>query len=80
MSDWSRKLQRQLDEDFPNWWIWWATQNELTDAVALVRQTGDKASVAELQKEQLSRHVATRLFHIILHAAIGAGLVEEKRS
>ena len=69
MQNWTEVLCAQLDKDRPDWYFAWATQQDLIDEI---RHRGTKD-----QKAFLSERVSARLFHTILHAALGAGIVKE---
>lgn len=69
---WEEKLMKQLDNDLPFWEFKWASQSELLDySVPTAWHKGTRCL------EQLRASVARRLFHTVLHAAIGAGIVKE---
>lgn len=60
--DWEKKLCAMLDAHQPNWFIDWADQQDLKDAM-------------RDNRTDLRHRVAQRLFHRILNAAIEAGIV-----
>ncbi len=72
MSDFIEKMKTQLDQDQPRWWIDWATGPETQ---RFVSNTMYKTA-GEAQTE-LRNSVANRLFHRVLNASIGAGLMEQ---
>ena len=68
MKDWQERLMAQLDRDRPDWFIEWASQEDFQGAAFFSRVPQD-----QFLRDRVSR----RLFHAILHAALGAGIVTE---
>ena len=68
MNDWQERLMAQLDRDKPSWYWDWAEKHDLSDVMSL--------GIAE-QRAKLRQRIADRMFHTILHAALGAGIVTE---
>lgn len=67
------RLTAQLDRDQPRWYIEWATGEELR---AYVQETEYRP---EMASTKLRSAVSRRLFHRILNAALGAGILQEAK-
>lgn len=72
MNDWQDKLAKQLDRDRPRWAVEWATGAELADFVT----RSERGGFVQAQ-DGLRLAVSRRVFHSVLHAALGAGIVQE---
>lgn len=62
------KVAKVLDQNRPGWHLEWACQNDL---IALAR--------GEIRVEVIKTRVVFELFHPIIHAALEAGIVLEKK-
>lgn len=67
--DWLTKLQQTLDEHAPGWETDWADQSDLRE---FLRSPQGARDISLLRARTAGR------FHVILHAAIAAGVVEAK--
>lgn len=66
------KIIPQLDKDQPSWYIEWAVGDELADYASEIRYNNPNALA------NLKSHIARRIFHRLLNAALSAGVIAEK--
>ena len=75
--DWQEKLMKQLDNDQPRWYLDWASQGDMRDALQRAKRVDNVSYLLRHDVDLLRRNVANHLFHRIIRAAIDAGIVTE---
>lgn len=61
------RIADQLDQDYPDWWLRWANQQQLMDLALTVTLNRAKDNIR-------TRHYNT-IIHRVLNAALSAGVV-----